>query len=66
MGDPVSFLLMAAVSAFGADVTGTWEGEMTMPKQDSPYGGAPGGSMGSIGPMKYTFNLKAEGDKLSG
>ena len=62
----LALFLMAAVPASGADVTGTWEGEMTMPKQDSADGGAPGGGMGALGPMKYTFKLKADGDMLSG
>ena len=62
-----ALFLMAAVPAFGADVTGTWEGEMAMPKmQGGPGGGGPGGGMGPQGPMKFTFNLKADGNKLSG
>ena len=59
--------LMASAPVFGADVTGTWEGEMAMPEmQGGPGGGAPGGGMGPQGPMKFTFNIKADGNKLSG
>jgi hypothetical protein len=61
-----ALFLMVAVPAFGADVTGTWEGEMAMPKMQGGPGGGPGGGMGPQGPMKFTFNLKADGDKLSG
>ena len=62
-----TLFLMAALPAFGADVTGTWEGEMAMPKmQGGPGGGGPGGGMGPQGPMKFTFDLKADGNKLSG
>ena len=67
-----ALFLMAAVPTFGADVTGTWEGEMAMPKMQSgpggggPGGGGPGGGMGPQGPMKFTFDLKADGNKLSG
>jgi hypothetical protein len=58
--------LMAAVPSFGADVTGKWEGEMAMPKMQGGPGGGPGGGMGPQGPMKFTFDLKADGNKLSG
>jgi hypothetical protein len=64
--------LMAAVPSLGADVTGKWEGEMAAPKMQGgpggggPGGGGPGGGMGPQGPMKFTFDLKTEGDKLSG
>ena len=62
-----ALFLMVSLPAFGADVTGTWEGEMAMPKmQGGPGGGGPGGGMGPQGPMKFTFDLKADGNKLSG
>jgi hypothetical protein len=67
-------LFFVAGSAFAADVTGTWVAEREMPKmQGAPGGGGPGGGgpggmggMGGGGPMKWTFNLKAEGAKLTG
>jgi hypothetical protein len=64
----VSVLCLVVVSAFAADVTGTWVAEMA-PPQGGPGGGpsgGPGGGPGSGGPMKFTFNLKAEGSSLSG
>jgi hypothetical protein len=72
----VSVLCLIAVSAFAADITGTWVAEMAPPQfgpgggpsggPGGPPGGAPGGSPGGGGPMKFTFNLKAEGSNLSG
>jgi hypothetical protein len=65
----VSVLFFMVGSAFAADVTGTWEGEMAMPKMKAggPGGGGPGGGMGGPpGPMKYVYNLKQDGTKLSG
>jgi opacity protein-like surface antigen len=59
----VSLLCLVAVPAFAADVTGTWVAEMAAPKGGP--GGGPGGAPGG-GPMKFTFNLKAEGSSLSG
>ncbi len=55
------FLLSGAVMA--ADVTGTWVAEMAIPA-GGPGGGGGGG--GPQGPMKWTFNLKADGANLTG
>ncbi len=60
VGVAVSALCIIAVSAFAADITGTWVAEMAAPK------GGPGGGPGGGGPMKFTFNLKAEDSSLSG
>ncbi len=65
----LSVLFLMAGTAF-ADVTGTWVAEREMPKmQGGPggggMGGGPGGGMGG-GPMKWTFDLKQDGSKLSG
>lgn len=54
----VSVLCLMAVSGFAADVTGTWVAEIAAPK------GGPGGGPG--GPMKFTYNLKADGANLGG
>ncbi len=59
----VSILCLMTISAIAADVTGTWVGEMAAPKMD-PGGGGPGGGPG--GPMKFTFELKANGSNLGG
>lgn len=56
------FLLSGAVMA--ADVTGTWVAEMALPA-GGPGGGGGGGG-GPQGPMKFTFNLKADGANLTG
>lgn len=57
----ILFLLSGAVMA--ADVTGIWVAEMA-----APAGGPGGGGMGGgpQGPMKWTFNLKADGANLTG
>ena len=61
-------LFFVADVALAADVTGTWVAEREMPKMQG--GGGPGGGgrggMGAMGPLKWTFNLKAEGAKLTG
>jgi hypothetical protein len=76
----VSVLCLMVVSAFAADITGTWVAEMATPQfgpgggpgggSGGTPGGAPGGGTsggpGGGGPMKFTFNLKAEGSNLSG
>jgi hypothetical protein len=72
----VSVLCLMVISAFAADVTGTWVAEMAPPQfgpgggSGGPPGGAPGsgpgGGPGGGGPMKFTFKLKAEGSSLSG
>jgi hypothetical protein len=49
------------VSAVAANITGTWVGEMAAPKM-----GPGGGEAGGGGPMKFTFELKADGPNLSG
>lgn len=67
-------LFFVSSMALAADVTGTWVAEREMPKMQGgggpggggPGGGGPGGGMGAMGPMKWTFNLKAEGAKLTG
>ena len=70
-------LFFVAGSALAVDVTGTWVAEQERPKMTGggPGGGGgggmgsgPGGGMGQMpsGPMKYTFNLKADGKKLTG
>jgi hypothetical protein len=61
----VAAFCLFAVPSFAADVTGTYEGEMAMPKMQGGGGGG-GGGMGPQGPMKYTFTLKQDGAKLSG
>jgi len=57
-------LFFVAGSALAADVTGSWVAERAA-RKGGP-GGGPGGGMGPSGPMKWTFNLKAEGSNLSG
>ncbi len=54
------FFVAGSALAADADVTGSWVAERAARK------GGPGGGMGPSGPMKWTFNLKAEGSKLSG
>lgn len=50
-------MVVSVASAAAADITGTWVAEMAAPK------GGPGGPRG---PMKFTFNFKANGNKLGG
>ncbi|NLD37786.1 MAG: hypothetical protein GX654_13040 [Desulfatiglans sp.] len=57
------FILSGAVMA--ADVTGTWVAEMAIPA-GGPGGGGGGMGGGPQGPMKWTFNLKADGANLTG
>src|SRR5512136_2364300 len=52
-------------SAVAADITGTWVAEMSAPKM-GPGGGPEGGGPGGGGPMKFTFEFKADGAKLGG
>jgi hypothetical protein len=61
----VSILCLMIVSAVAANITGTWVGEMAAPKM-GPGGGEAGGGPGGGGPMKFTFELKADGPNLSG
>ena len=58
----VAAFCLFAVPSFAGDVTGTYEGEMAMPKMQ----GGGGGGMGPQGPMKYVYTLKQAGTKLSG
>jgi opacity protein-like surface antigen len=53
-----SVLCLMILTAAAADVTGTWVAELS----GGPGGGGPGGG----GPMKITFNLKADGNTLTG
>jgi len=67
----VAAFCLFAVPSFAGDITGKWVAEREMPKMQGggPGGGAgggPGGGMGAMGPMKWTFDLKAEGSKLTG
>ena len=68
----VSILCLMVIPAFAADVTGTWVAEMAPPQfgpggaPGGAPGGSPGGGPGGGGPMKFTFNLRAEGSSLSG
>jgi len=72
----VSVLFFMVGSSFAANVTGTWVAEREMPKmQGGPGGGGPGGGMGGgpgggmggmSGPMKFTFDLKQSGSKVTG
>jgi len=65
----VCILCLLAVSAFAADITGTWVAEMAAPKMGpggGPEGGGPGGGPGGGGPMKFTFEFKANGSNLGG
>ena len=59
----VAAFCLFAVPSFAANVTGTWEGGPAMPKMQ---GGGAGDMDGYRRPMKYLFNLKQEGTKLSG
>jgi len=54
----VAAFCLFAVPSFAADITGKWEAEMAAPK------GGPGGGPG--GPMKFTFDFKTDGEKLTG
>jgi hypothetical protein len=47
----VGLLIISALMAFGADVTGSWKAEYTTPDGTQ---------------RQSTFNLKADGDKLTG
>ena len=63
----VAAFCLFAIPSFAGDITGKWVAEREMPKmQGGGSGGGPGGGMGAMGPMKFTFNLKAEGSKLTG
>lgn len=66
----VSVLLLMAGTAFAGDVNGTWVAEREMPKRQGgaggPQGGGGGFGGGFSGPLKWTFELKADGSKLSG
>jgi len=57
-----AFCFLAAPS-FAADIDGTWVAEMPA-IGGGPGGGGPGG--GQQGPRQTTFNLKADGAKLTG
>jgi hypothetical protein len=64
----VSILCLMAVWAVAADISGTWVAEMAAPKM-GPGGGGPGGGPGGggpAGPMKFTFEFKANGATLGG
>ena len=56
----ISILCLMTLSAVAADITGTWTAEMAAPK------GGPGGGPGGGGPMKFTFEFKADGANLGG
>lgn len=58
----VATFCLFAVPSFAGDITGTYVAEMAAPK------GGPGGGQGGgpAGPMKFTFNFKADGNKLTG
>lgn len=63
----VAAFCLFAVPSFAADITGTYEGEMAMPKMQG--GGGPGGGGmggGQMPAMKYIYKLTQEGTKLSG
>ena len=62
----VAAFCIFAVPSFAANVTGTWEGEMSMPKMQGGGGGGAGGPGGGMGPMKFTYTLKQDGTKLTG
>ncbi len=61
-----ALLLLLSGAVMAADVTGTWIAEMSAPAGGP--GGGDGGGMGGgpQGPMKWTFNLKADGANLTG
>ena len=58
----VAAFCLFAVPSFAGGITGKWVAEMAA-AQGGPGGGAggPGG-----GPMKFTFDFKADGNKLTG
>lgn len=58
----VAAFCLFAIPSFSGDITGKWEAEMAAPKGGP--GGGPGG--GPSGPMKFMFDLKAAGAKLTG
>ena len=64
----VAAFCLFAVPSFAVDITGTWVAEMSMPKMGGGPGGGGGGGMGGPppGPMKLTYNFKADGAKLTG
>ncbi len=53
------------IPAVAADISGTWVGEMAAPKM-GPGGGPGGEGPGGGGPMKFTFEFKADGSNLGG
>lgn len=59
----VAAFCLFAVPSFATDITGTWVAEMSMPKMGGGGGGMGGGP---AGPMKLTYNFKADGTKLTG
>ena len=61
----VSILCTMIAPAVAGDITGTWVAEMSAPKM-GPGDGGPGGGPGGGGPMKFTFEFKADGSKLGG
>ncbi|NLA73945.1 MAG: hypothetical protein GX846_00435 [Deltaproteobacteria bacterium] len=58
-----ALLFLLSGPAMAADVTGTWVAERTIPAGGAGRGGMGGGPQG---PMKWTFNLKADGENLTG
>ena len=61
----VAAFCLFAVPSFAGDITGKWVAETAAPK-GGPGGGAGGPGGGPGGPMKYTFDFKADGNKLTG
>ena len=63
IGFAVAAFCLLAVPSFAADIDGTWVAELPA-FGGGPGGGGPGG--GQQGPRVITFNLKADGAKLTG
>jgi hypothetical protein len=61
-----ALLFLLSGAAMAADVTGTWVAEMAFPAGGPGGGGGGGMGGGPQGPMKFTFNLKADGANLTG
>ena len=61
----VAAFCLLAVPSFAGDISGKWEAEMAAPK-GGPGGGAGGPGGGPGGPMKFGFDFKVDGAKLTG